>query len=619
MWPSSSRGTTPRGTTPEIRRVEVQPAELSVGGSPGAASSSGRGGASSLGVPSSPSVASRSPTPSSRSMVSVPRPGLPRSPDKSPQRSGVGEAAAGGRNMGPRGAAIALERGTSTPSTPAAGAMVLASQPGAVCLGASEGAAADVSGISSIGLSPSADASAIDARGASAIDASGASGASSSGRAAPETGGSPRRRRAKQMVVEGLVTMEKETSEFLGHWFGASRFEHRGLPGALPKLPGQGAPSPMGSGAATPSQSAAGAMVAVRPRGLPPEGWALPALPGPSGFPGLPGYLEAGQQPLRPQGNFQVARQVPRAVGEHWEMQEELVRQNIPVFVLVQVAVTVGLWLFFWRRDGAQEAGLESIWPGKTDLIVQWDCQDKRSEFWRWFTYQYTHVGPRHVGVNAFMVLFMGVPLEGFHGTLLLAFMFNVGVFGGACCYFVSDLHTRVVGMSGGCYALLGMHLADVVMNWAEKAYSKQKLIFLIVVAAADLISAYFTLGSGTSHSAHLGGYVAGLLIGILAGRNLVTLGCERGLKAIALIIAGMLVVFSVGWGMMFPPQEIWEQVRWCWGRQVANSTIFGDNDYHCVRCSNDACIQRWSQQVWISEVSSRICSQNGGYDVTDG
>lgn len=43
--------------------------------------------------------------------------------------------------------------------------------------------------------------------------------------------------------------------------------------------------------------------------------------------------------------------------------------------------------------------------------------EDVRSQFYRWFSYQFSHIGIKHVGMNMFMNLIMGIPLEKFHGT----------------------------------------------------------------------------------------------------------------------------------------------------------------------------------------------------------
>mmetsp|Transcript_118417 Transcript_118417/g.330308 ORF Transcript_118417/g.330308 Transcript_118417/m.330308 type:complete len:228 (-) Transcript_118417:145-828(-) len=224
--------------------------------------------------------------------------------------------------------------------------------------------------------------------------------------------------------------------------------------------------------------------------------------------------------------------------------------------------------------------------------------------------------------------------------------MFNIGVFGGSCCYFVADVHTRVVGMSGGCYALVGMHFGDVLMNFNEQARAaehfeslppdekrdvenlwrkmvispKKKIAALLLFVTVDLVQSYLMRGGGVSLSAHFGGFVAGFLICIIMGHNLVVQGFERVFWVFAFVAGTALVVFCMLWAMpTFPPQDIFEQVRWCWGRQIANISAFGDNKWQCVRCPDTACIDRWHIQEYIQSVSDRTCQAKGGWDVTDG
>jgi rhomboid-related protein 1/2/3 len=320
-------------------------------------------------------------------------------------------------------------------------------------------------------------------------------------------------------------------------------------------------------------------------------------------------------------------------------------RQYWPIFTLVQCIFCFFLWLVTSLRDGTVEAGLDSIWPGKTDLTVQWDCVDYRLEVWRWWTYQYTHVGFLHVAMNCIMTILFGISLEGVHGSVRMFIMWNIGVFGGACCYFVSDIHTRVVGMSGGVYALMGMHFGDVLMNFDEQRRATKhykdtfsdgvrstvhtkwkkmiipphwKLLALLVILAIDLVQGFATRSSSTSHSAHFGGFVAGFLVCVVVGQNLVIKNYERVLWVLAVGIGLALAAACVAWGMSWPPQEIFEQVRWCWGRQIANVTAFGNNEWHCVRCADDACIARWARQKYIQAVSDRVCQKNGGWAVTE-
>jgi len=296
-----------------------------------------------------------------------------------------------------------------------------------------------------------------------------------------------------------------------------------------------------------------------------------------------------------------------------------------PIFILAQILVVWPLWIYFKVNGGGFVAGLDSLYPAKTDLRINVDCQDLREEWWRWLSYQFTHAGVTHIGFNTFMLLFLGVPLEGFHGHLHFAFMFNFGVFGGACCFLVTDPHgPSLVGMSGGCYSLLGMHMADILMNFAEKEKPRRKLFILLAIAVVDLVNVTMSSDSGQaaspSHWAHLGGYVFGLLVGVVVGRNVVQKQNEKYIWLASLLLGIALVAFSLAWALSWPPRSLLEAVPWCWGRQVSNASAFGNNNFHCVRCASLDCISRWTStscDTCVMGVSISACESTGGWEVT--
>merc|ERR1712228_581921 len=106
-----------------------------------------------------------------------------------------------------------------------------------------------------------------------------------------------------------------------------------------------------------------------------------------------------------------------------------------------------------------------------------------RGEIWRWWSWQFSHGGISHVGLNTLLALIFGIPLEGFHGSWRMVLMFNLGVFGGSCAVMVWDVHRQTVGMSGGVYALLGIMLADLIMNWSQKSFRYCCLMMLLFLA----------------------------------------------------------------------------------------------------------------------------------------
>eukprot|EP00429_Kryptoperidinium_foliaceum_P037823 CAMPEP_0176162766 /NCGR_PEP_ID=MMETSP0120_2-20121206/83271_1 /TAXON_ID=160619 /ORGANISM="Kryptoperidinium foliaceum, Strain CCMP 1326" /LENGTH=483 /DNA_ID=CAMNT_0017500275 /DNA_START=13 /DNA_END=1463 /DNA_ORIENTATION=+ len=223
------------------------------------------------------------------------------------------------------------------------------------------------------------------------------------------------------------------------------------------------------------------------------------------------------------------------------------------------------------------KGGLDYFWPLWSDLRF-WghECQDYRLQIWRWFTYQFTHDGIIHVLLNCFLLLALGIPLEEMHGHLRMIYLFNIGVFGGACCSMVLDPHTAVVGCSGGCYALIGVHLADLMLNWSQKKFRIPTLVIVVLLIFVGLLGAWTSLSpAGTSHTAHLGGAVAGLCAGLTFIKNIKVEHCERYIISAAWVIGLSLGIFCVVWLFVQDggPRSLEEALAgekgWCWYAQT--------------------------------------------------
>lgn len=294
-------------------------------------------------------------------------------------------------------------------------------------------------------------------------------------------------------------------------------------------------------------------------------------------------------------------------------------QQRIPFFILLQSILAFLLWFggSISVSNNTQssfltnKAGIDTFSPGWSDLrLFGPECQDYRGQVWRWFTYQWTHVGIAHILMNCVMNLVLGIPLEGLHGPLRMILMYNIGVFGGACCYWVGDAHKQVVGMSGGCYALIGMHVADLVINWAQLKFRKPMILFLAVMITVDVLSYVLALGdANASHTAHVGGAIAGLIIGVLIGRNLVVKKCERIVQAIFGGIGAILLAGAIIWMATSPaPRNITESQGWCWVRQVYNPARFNSTTWICVKC-NQECMEDLITEKNIETVALSACT----------
>jgi membrane associated rhomboid family serine protease len=263
-------------------------------------------------------------------------------------------------------------------------------------------------------------------------------------------------------------------------------------------------------------------------------------------------------------------------------------------------------------------AGLDSIWPGQTTLRLNGNrCEDYGYEVWRWFTYQFTHSGTSHVVMNQVMNLLLGIPIEGLHGTRRAILMYNTGVLGGALCYILGDGHRSVVGCSGGCYALLGLHFGGLLLNWHQTKYRKPVLFMLFMITLIELVS-YYGLHSGeeTSHTAHVGGAIAGLLICVLVGKNTVVTTKDRVYQVIAVLLGGGILIWAFSWWLTNPfpaSRNIFANLEtdsepWCWQGQYWEGPAAG---WQCIRCQTESCVAAWYSEYpnRVAQANNQLCS----------
>lgn len=139
------------------------------------------------------------------------------------------------------------------------------------------------------------------------------------------------------------------------------------------------------------------------------------------------------------------------------------------------------------------------------------------------------------------------------HGSLRIGAVYMAGVLAGSLGTSVFDTDVYLVGASGGVYALLAAHLANILLNYSNMEFGIVRLIGIFVVgechgvgrgevlgvavrgltifgfwvsASADVGFAIYDryaaeqVGPPVSYVAHLTGALAGLTIGLLVLKN---------------------------------------------------------------------------------------------------
>lgn len=177
----------------------------------------------------------------------------------------------------------------------------------------------------------------------------------------------------------------------------------------------------------------------------------------------------------------------------------------------------------------------------------------KKKEVWRFLTYMFVHSGYFHIVFNILVQLLLGLPLEMVHRWWRVLLVYLTGVVAGSLTVSLTDEGSYLAGASGGVYALIAAHLANVISNWSEMEFAALRLLTFLTLGGVDIGVAVYYRYTGTSpgkvsYAAHIAGAVVGLLLGIVVLRNLRQHPWERALWWCCLLLFLGLLVSAIVW-----------------------------------------------------------------------
>lgn len=200
---------------------------------------------------------------------------------------------------------------------------------------------------------------------------------------------------------------------------------------------------------------------------------------------------------------------------------EELRDRNgkLPVvtlgLVLLNVLIFVVSDLFLYRK-------LDQITyylAGNPDLIMN------EGQYWRLFTAMFYHFGIEHLMGNMLMLCYIGIMLERAIGKGRYLFLYFLS---GLVADFASILYNSIIvrenaskiffaGASGAIFGLLGAVVALTLCCYRKVTLMRKKdvPVFLFFTLFVGILE------QGVDHAAHLGGFLAGAVLGVAFSAHL--------------------------------------------------------------------------------------------------
>lgn len=215
--------------------------------------------------------------------------------------------------------------------------------------------------------------------------------------------------------------------------------------------------------------------------------------------------------------------------------------RQVPVTAVMLIINVIAFALMMWHFGSTGDPGALVLSGANVKSAVA------AGEWWRLCTCMFIHAGFLHLLLNGYGLWVLGKLVEQIYGsTRSLVLYVGTGI-AGALASLVFSGPTMSVGASGAVLGLLGALIAELTL--ARKAYPerwRKTLLgnFLFIAAAMIGIGLFY---GAIDHAAHVGGMVAGLVLGALLSPHSPVSAASpvRGAARILAALSGVILAYS--------------------------------------------------------------------------
>jgi len=169
---------------------------------------------------------------------------------------------------------------------------------------------------------------------------------------------------------------------------------------------------------------------------------------------------------------------------------------------------------------------------------------DVPNQWYRFITPIFLHCGILHIIFNLVFQIRTGVDMEKDFGSWRIGIIYiSTGVFG--FVFGAYNSKTPSVGCSGALYGLIGCLLLDLIQSWKIIVNPWKELGKMIIVIVSS-----FAVGliSFIDNSAHVGGFISGILTGLIFLPTISFSKTDLRIKRAAMIISIFVTTYAFYW-----------------------------------------------------------------------
>ena len=203
------------------------------------------------------------------------------------------------------------------------------------------------------------------------------------------------------------------------------------------------------------------------------------------------------------------------------------------------VALTIGNLVVYFSILGADLLGKSALAYQTVLDMVFFPSDLTTVRFYTTMTSSFLHIDPMHIFMNLVFLFLLGFPLEIKQGSRRMAALYLPSAIGGSIFYaLLSTGNTPALGASGAISGFLGALVAlyprDEIPMFLGPIFLRRVPVFVVAVIFLLMEGAYsFTTRDNVAHTAHIGGLIAGMLVGAASAK----IGFKkRGAKAISTV-----------------------------------------------------------------------------------